>query len=598
MARYSEFQTTNIYKTADLFRKNCLLADSSIISEHQVWRLEVLERIHKEFVATPDEGDRSFIDKFKGQIKPHGTEVARLAAELLCVYFLFPSNVGGIRKRQLVNEVLSWTQTEESLPENHQVSLTFANGIGSGGYGYNTRRPFEIAFLIEFVIAWKKLPPDEQISAANDPWVFQNILDSVEDSENKQLRHMLLHLLFPDHFERIASRGHKRRIITAFSGLLHEDLQNDDKQIYAIRQALEILLPKEELDFYWPPLDAAWYDTSEDNSINGAPLELIKHKKQIVLYGPPGTGKTFRAKQLAERIIHSAALEKMGPAEYFKSQDAIHQAIESNIHRKQLHPAYSYEDFVRGLHIDSNGATEYRLGYLPNLIETMNNEPVDTRLPHVLILDEMNRTDLSRMLGECFSLLEDRNQDIELPARNGNGEVFKLRIPQDLFVIGTMNLIDQSIEQIDFALRRRFLWLLCPFNADELVSAAQYKWNELNTSFDWSRVEPDFRRLATSATELNKEIRNSELLGEQYEIGHTYMLDVVVFLVNSLSSSAANKQNYLWNRKGDALYPVEQLWNLSLRPLIDQYLAGLDASKRNEELSRLSKVFLKSTVTE
>jgi 5-methylcytosine-specific restriction protein B len=288
----------------------------------------------------------------------------------------------------------------------------------------------------------------------------------------------------------------------------------------------------------------------------------------------------------------------MGPAAYFKSQNAIQLAIESNIHRKQLHPAYSYEDFVRGLHIDSNGATEYRLGYLPNLIETMNNEPIDTRLPHVLILDEMNRTDLSRMLGECFSLLEDRNQDIELPARNGNGETLKLNIPQDLFVIGTMNLIDQSIEQIDFALRRRFLWLLCPFNADELVSAAQYKWNELNTSFDWSRVEPDFRRLAISATALNEEIRNSNLLGEQYEIGHTYMLDVVVFLVNSLSSSAANKQNYLWNRKGDALYPVEQLWNLSLRPLIDQYLAGLDAAKRNEELSRLSKVFLKSTVTE
>lgn len=66
----------------------------------------------------------------------------------------------------------------------------------------------------------------------------------------------------------------------------------------------------------------------------------------------------------------------------------------------------------------------------------------------------MNRTDLSRMLGECFSLLEDRNQIIELPARDGDGAAMQLRIPDDLFVIGTMNLIDQSIEQIDFALRR------------------------------------------------------------------------------------------------------------------------------------------------
>ena len=99
----------------------------------------------------------------------------------------------------------------------------------------------------------------------------------------------------------------------------------------------------------------------------------------------------------------------------------------------------------------------------------------------VLILDEMNRTDLSRMLGECFSLLEDRNQTIELPARNGDGASMKLRIPDDLYVIGTMNLIDQSIEQIDFALRRRFLWLLCPFDAEALVGAAEFKWQVLKS---------------------------------------------------------------------------------------------------------------------
>lgn len=225
MARYSEHNTNNIYQTAESFRANCLLHDGSLLFEGaSVWRTDVLERLHRAFVATPDDGDRSFIVKFKDQIGQAGQDVIRLAAEILCVYFLFPSNVGGARKRQVVNEVLGWAG--DSLPESHPVSAAFSNGIGSGGQGYNTRRPFEIAFLIDVAIAWKKLPPDRQAVIAADPWLFQEFVDSIEDAESKQLRHMLLYMLFPDHFERIASSNHKRRIVKAFSGLVREGLNN------------------------------------------------------------------------------------------------------------------------------------------------------------------------------------------------------------------------------------------------------------------------------------------------------------------------------------------------------------------------------------
>jgi len=510
---------------------------------------------------------------------------------LLAVYFLFPSNVGGFRKRQVVNEVLGWAG--DNLPETHLLSQAFEHGIGSGGQGYNTRRPSEIAFLIEFAKAWKALPTEQQQEAANDPWKFQELIDSTEDAESRQLRHMLLHLLFPDSFERIASGNHKRRVITAFTGLVQDEHEDEDRQILAIRQGLEALMPGKTLDFYWPPLETAWYESSEGGLADGAPLEIIQHKKQVVLYGPPGTGKTYRAKRLAERIIRSSALVTMGPARYFQSQPTIEDALKSNIHRLQLHPAYSYEDFVRGLHISAKGATEYRPGFLLRLINAINQEPRESRLPHVLILDEMNRTDLSRMLGECFSLLEDRNQTIELPAHNGEGATFTLTIPDDLFVIGTMNLIDQSVEQIDFALRRRFLWMLCPFDDEALMGAAESRWNELNPGLDWSRVKADFRKLAEAATALNREIHDSPLLGAQYEIGHTYFLDVVVFLRNFLGPRPTRKQNYLWNRRGEALEPVNQVWSLSVRPLLEQYLAGLDANARNAELVRLSRVLLK-----
>ena len=588
MATYSGHETQAVYRAAARLRDRCLQENGSLLAdEAELWSLANLEQIHKVFVAAPDEGDRSFTEKFKDQIKPSGSEICRLAAELLVVYFLFPRNVGPARKNGLVGEVLGWA--DATLPTDGLVAEAFQRGIGSGGQGYNTRRPFEIAFLIEFAIAWKRLPESERTKALADPWCFMEFVDAIEGANTRQVRHMLLHLLFPDSFERIASREHKRRIVASFSSLLGGTAPADaDRCLFAIREKLGSLIGRNDLDFYFSPLVEVWND-SGDSGEGAAPLDALRHKKQVVLYGPPGTGKTFRAKRVADRLIRSALLARLGPKAYFEQVKSgqIEQRIRDHTHRLQLHPAYGYEDFIRGLHIDGSGRTEYRLGYLPCLVRRMASG--DSDVPHVLILDELNRTDLSRMLGECFSLLEDREESIDLPGQDATGTPMTLRIPKNLYVIGTMNLIDQSVEQMDFALRRRFLWVFCGFDGEALVSAAKGLWERDGFLVGWDRVEADFIKLAGATVKLNASIRDSPLLGAQYEIGHTYLLDAVSFLKEDLG---ARPQTFLWRRDGTAKRPVEQTWNLSLKPLILEYLSGLDAKSREAEIARLEAAFL------
>jgi 5-methylcytosine-specific restriction protein B len=584
MARFEG--ASAVYEAAGLFRQRCLESDGSLLFDGPtIWNKANLAELKRRFVDTPDTTNRSFMDKFRDQLQPASAPVKQLAAEALAVYFLFPSKVSARRKLEVVNEVLSWAG--EPVGQAHGLVDAFQRGIGGAGQGYNTRRPFELGYLVELVLALKTLSIEQQRSCLEDPWAFRSFALRVADGASKQLRHMLQHMLFPDSFERIGSARQKAQLVNVFKGLAGTQADNEDKQLLAIRKALEATFAG-SLDFYRKPLVGLWYD-GEDNDDDGPSLELVEYKRQIVLYGPPGTGKTYRAKQLASQLIHSAALRREGVANYVEGIEQTGAACASNIHRLQLHPGYGYEDFVRGLHIGAGGVTEYRPGYLLRLIEQMNATPRELRLPHVLILDEMNRTDLSRMLGECFSLLENRDEAVELPGQDANGATMKLSIPDDLYIIGTMNLIDQSVEQLDFALRRRFLWCHCGFDAQALLAAAESIWRARPSTLEWTAVADDFTELASAAADLNAQIHKSNVLGPQYEIGHTYLLDVVEFLRGSLATSG---QAMLWNRKGEATEPVRRVWRLSLRPLLEQYLSGLDTATRVKELADLEVAFL------
>ena len=164
-------------------------------------------------------------------------------------------------------------------------------------------------------------------------------------------------------------------------------------------------------------------------------LVSLNERKQVVLEGSPGTGKTF----LVQRLLKACGV--------VEGQSAL----------VQFHPTYSYEDFVEGFRpvatTDGSGAAlTVKPGPLKRIADEASKAP---EKPFVLVIDEINRANIAKVFGELYYLLEYRDSQIEL--LYSEGERFSL--PENLFIIGTMNTADRSIALLDAAMRRRFVFL-------------------------------------------------------------------------------------------------------------------------------------------
>lgn len=163
-------------------------------------------------------------------------------------------------------------------------------------------------------------------------------------------------------------------------------------------------------------------------------LQILQRKKQIIFQGPPGTGKTFVAQRLAKILVS----ETTGLIEVV-----------------QFHPDYSYEDFIQGYFPEpENGVLQFKLkkGRFLEFCDKAQNR--GNGAPCVIVIDEINRAKLARVFGELMYLLEYRDKEIPLAA---GGQSFK--IPENVYMIGTMNTADRSIALVDHALRRRFSFI-------------------------------------------------------------------------------------------------------------------------------------------
>lgn len=223
-------------------------------------------------------------------------------------------------------------------------------------------------------------------------------------------------------------------------------------------------------------------------------LERLRTKKNMILQGPPGTGKTWLAKRLAFALIG--------------------QRNDSKLRAVQFHPNLSYEDFVRGWRPSGDGKLSLVDGPFMEMVKAASKEPA---VRHVVVIEEINRGNPAQIFGEMLTLLEaDKRtptEALELCYRRTDGE--RIFIPDNLYVIGTMNIADRSLALVDLALRRRFAFI----DLEPKLGKTWHDWVQNQCGIDSEILSEIEKRILA----LNEEISADTTLGRQFRIGHSYV---------------------------------------------------------------------------
>ena len=265
-------------------------------------------------------------------------------------------------------------------------------------------------------------------------------------------------------------------------------------------------------------------------------LERLKTKKNLILQGPPGTGKTWLAKRLAYVLIGQ------------KDHDRV-KAL-------QFHPNLSYEDFVRGWRPAGEGKLELVDGPFLKMAQTAKERPDEI---HVMVIEEINRGNPAQIFGELLTLMEadKRNPDEALQLCYPRNEGERVFIPENLHVIGTMNIADRSLALVDLALRRRFAFV----DLEPTFGDSWSNWVHDNFGIDHdilSEIEKRIKRL-------NDIIENDKSLGPQFRVGHSYVTPV---------AHITDPRDWF-----------QQVINTEIGPLLEEYwFDNLEEAEKNKKL--------------
>ena len=198
-------------------------------------------------------------------------------------------------------------------------------------------------------------------------------------------------------------------------------------------------------------------DSEEDTETSNYSTALPQYPLNVIFYGPPGTGKTYTTIERAMRICEGEDFDDSVSREELVEQYQVYIDI-GRVVFTTFHQSYSYEDFIEGIRattVNSNIAYNVRDGVFKELCENAYNYPDEK---FVIVIDEINRGNISRIFGELITLIEDSKRKGELEAISVKLPYSRdsFSVPKNVYIIGTMNTADRSLAGLDLALRRRF----------------------------------------------------------------------------------------------------------------------------------------------
>ena len=321
-------------------------------------------------------------------------------------------------------------------------------------------------------------------------------------------------------------------------------------------------------------------------SLQDAPIRDVRDlletgNKAVILWGPPGTGKTYEAAEIVRLKLGLCSDESL-ETHRFRDNDAGGSITDGKGRYAlvQFHPSYTYEDFIGGIRpqVDDNKVSyELHQGIFKRFCDEAR-KPANAGAPFIFIIDEINRANLSAVFGELLYALEYRGESITLPAFRG-----PFSIPPNVYLIGTMNNVDKSLDTFDLALRRRFgFYKLLP-NLDIL---------EQMPALD--HVQGDhLRDYVQRCKKLNDSLGTNLGLGPDYLIGQAYFKKIADFLPIPKPKTAAPE-----GPGGDepveiGPYELEKLWTYHLLPLLEEYLGTRSSDPELvQTLGKLKKSFV------
>ncbi len=626
---------TNIYEVFECFNERFLKNKQSIfrIDSGEILNIDSVKYLIDNFVNRGIEGKRSFIDKIKLQLignedfKPiysgsgeNHELIQKQAIEVLAhVYWLWrlvPSNALKETTLAGIQEIMSLNNELSHVNYGNNPFLNDLKGIASTGQSYNQNKPFEFAFFIKYLSQLFDINELSEINILNSIGREITIItvatldkeDSLQllgkaETETRSilLFNALLHFFQKNNYEAILSNGHKELIVETFKDLICEN-DNEvfepmiDWKLKCIKERLDDNNNKEEFSFYSPQVMRLWKQQE---------LNIFKN---IIYHGAPGTGKTY---ELKEEIKEYLELYENGESEFI-----------------QFHGSYYYEDFIGGLKPNTksnnglslefrNGifkelcrkASRYEIAYhkksevdnsLPKILNMNTQLDKDIELdldehnkimikkkipilsqfpPYFILIDEINRADLSKVFGELLFAIEDdyrgfehrfklataqmENKDTAVYWNNEEAFFF---VPHNLYLRGTMNDIDRSVDSIDFAFRRRFKWVQKNYEVNKIEEILKDKNIEVENLNEYN----------ISCNKLNKEILSIPIADRSYQIGHAIFANITKYL----KSKKVTKES------------KEKLFDNHIEPIVYNYLK-MDYGNEGSDIKQFREVFVK-----